>query len=61
MKPQNLSFILADEHDKNATGACRHKMIRTPNWHRLAARGAIFNRGTFRYSPPPGKKPVMFS
>ena len=27
----------------------------------VGGREAIFKRGTFRYSPPPGSKPVMFS
>ncbi len=61
MKPQNLLFILFDEHYKKVAGAYGHKMIRTPNLDRLAAREAIFKGGIFRYSPTPGRKPAMFS
>lgn len=42
MKPQNLLFILSDEHNKKVTGAYGHSMIRTPNLDRLAARGTRF-------------------
>ncbi|MFN0164750.1 MAG: sulfatase-like hydrolase/transferase [Burkholderiales bacterium] len=42
MKPQNLLFILSDEHNKKVTGAYGHPMIRTPNLDRLAARGTRF-------------------
>ena len=42
MKPQNLLFILSDEHNKKITGAYGHTMIRTPNLDRLAARGTRF-------------------
>ena len=42
MKPQNLLFILSDEHNKKVTGAYGHRMIRTPNLDRLAARGTRF-------------------
>ena len=42
MKPQNLLFILSDEHNKKVTGAYGHTMIRTPNLDRLAARGTRF-------------------
>ena len=43
MKPQNLLFILSDEHNKKVTGAYGHTMIRTPNLDRLAARGTRFS------------------
>ena len=42
MKPQNLLFILSDEHNKKITGAYGHTMIRTPHLDRLAARGTRF-------------------
>ena len=42
MKPQNLLFILSDEHNKKITGAYGHEMIRTPNLDRLATRGTRF-------------------
>ena len=42
MKPQNLLFILSDEHNKKVTGAYGHTMIRTPHLDRLAARGTRF-------------------
>ena len=42
MKPQNLLFILSDEHNKKVTGAYGHPMIRTPHLDRLAARGTRF-------------------
>jgi choline-sulfatase len=40
--PQNLLFILSDEHNKKVTGAYGHPLIRTPNLDRLAARGTRF-------------------
>ncbi|MBL8378649.1 MAG: sulfatase-like hydrolase/transferase [Burkholderiales bacterium] len=42
LKPQNLLFILSDEHNKKITGAYGHPMIKTPNLDRLAARGTRF-------------------
>jgi len=42
MKPSNLLFILSDEHNKRVTGCYGHRMIRTPNFDRLAARGTRF-------------------
>src|SRR5258707_15472574 len=42
MKPGNLLFILSDEHSGRVLGCYGHKMIRTPNLDRLAARGVRF-------------------
>jgi choline-sulfatase len=42
MKPANLLFILSDEHSRRVLGCYGHKMIRTPNLDRLAARGVRF-------------------
>ena len=42
LTPQNLLFILSDEHNKKVTGAYGHKMIKTPHLDRLAARGTRF-------------------
>ena len=42
VKPQNLLFILSDEHNKKVTGAYGHPLIRTPHLDRLAARGTRF-------------------
>ena len=42
VKPQNLLFILSDEHNNKITGAYGHTMIKTPNLDRLAARGTRF-------------------
>ena len=42
MKPTNVLFILSDEHSRRVLGCYGHKMIRTPNLDRLAARGVRF-------------------
>ena len=42
MKPSNVLFILSDEHSRRVLGCYGHKMIRTPNLDRLAARGVRF-------------------
>ena len=43
MKPQNLLFILSDEHNKKVTGCYGHPTIRTPNLDRLAAGATRFS------------------
>src|SRR5712671_4359645 len=43
MKSANLLFILSDEHSRRVLGCYGHKMIRTPNLDRLAARGVRFS------------------
>ena len=40
--PQNLLFILSDEHNKKVTGCYGHTMVQTPHLDRLAARGTRF-------------------
>lgn len=40
--PQNLLFILSDEHAPNALGCAGHPFVRTPNLDALAARGTRF-------------------
>lgn len=42
MEPQNLVFIMSDEHNAGALGCCGHPMVRTPNIDRLAASGTRF-------------------
>src|SRR5262245_16744443 len=42
MKPRNMLFIMADEHNPRVLGCGGHPMIRTPNLDRLAARGVRF-------------------
>ncbi|MES2183467.1 MAG: sulfatase-like hydrolase/transferase [Pseudomonadota bacterium] len=42
MKPQNLLFILSDEHNKKALGSYGHPIVKTPHLDRLAARGTRF-------------------
>ena len=43
MKPRNVLFIMADEHNPRVLGCGGHPMIRTPNLDRLAARGVRFS------------------
>ncbi|MCP4383156.1 MAG: sulfatase-like hydrolase/transferase [Hyphomicrobiales bacterium] len=42
-KPQNLLFILSDEHNRKITGCYGHPIIKTPNIDRLAADGTRFD------------------
>ena len=42
VKPCNMLFILSDEHTRDVTGCYGHKVIKTPNLDRLAARGTKF-------------------
>lgn len=46
MRPQNLLFILSDEHSPQFLGAAGHPVVRTPHLDRLARRGARFTRAT---------------
>ncbi len=48
--PQNLLFILSDEHNPKLLGAAGHSFIQTPNLDALAARGTRF---TSAYTPCP--------
>ncbi len=50
MKPQNLLFILSDEHQPRALGCAGHPFAHTPNLDALAARGTRF---TAAYTPSP--------
>jgi choline-sulfatase len=43
MKPANLLFILSDEHSRRVLGCYGHRIIRTPNFDRLAASGVRFS------------------
>ena len=43
MKPQNLLFILSDEHNPHALGCAGHPFVKTPNIDRLAERGTHFS------------------
>src|SRR5258707_644458 len=52
MKPTNLLFILSDEHSRRVLGCYGHRMIRTPNLDRLAARGV-------RLEPLPVRKAAL--
>ena len=42
MKPQNLLFIMADEHNRQMLGCAGHDLVKTPNLDKLAARGTRF-------------------
>ena len=42
MQPQNLLFILSDEHQRNAAGCYGNQIVQTPHIDSLAARGVRF-------------------
>ena len=42
MKPQNLLFIISDQHNRDLLGSYGHPMVETPNLDRLAANGTRF-------------------
>ncbi|MBI1774031.1 MAG: sulfatase-like hydrolase/transferase [Proteobacteria bacterium] len=42
MRPQNLLFILSDEHTRDISACYGHPIVKTPNIDRLAARGTRF-------------------
>ena len=42
VKPCNMLFILSDEHTRDVSGCYGHKIVKTPNIDRLAARGTKF-------------------
>ncbi len=42
VEPQNLLFILSDEHNRRVAGCYGHPLVRTPNIDRLAANGTRF-------------------
>ena len=42
MKPQNLLFIMADEHNRDMLGCAGHDLVKTPHLDALAARGTMF-------------------
>lgn len=44
MTPQNLLFILSDQHNPEIMGCARHPMVRTPNIDRLTDEGTRFRR-----------------
>ncbi|MBN9499496.1 MAG: sulfatase-like hydrolase/transferase [Alphaproteobacteria bacterium] len=41
-EPANVLFILSDEHTRDVSGCYGHKIVRTPNIDKLAARGTKF-------------------
>jgi len=43
MTPENLLFIMSDEHNPRLLGAAGHTIIKTPHLDRLAARGTMFS------------------
>ncbi len=43
-EPQNLVFIMADQHNRAALGCYGHPLVQTPHLDELAARGARFTR-----------------
>ena len=50
MNPQNLLFILSDEHQRDIAGCYGNGLVRTPNLDALAGRGTRF---TDAYTPSP--------
>lgn len=42
MEPQNLLFLLSDEHQRNLAGCYGHDIVRTPHIDKLAANGTMF-------------------
>ena len=50
MKSPNVLFIMADQLAASALAAYGHKLVKTPNLDRIAARGAVFENA---YSPNP--------
>ena len=50
MQPQNVLFILSDEHQRDSAGCYGDALVRTPNLDALAARGTRF---TNAYTPCP--------
>jgi choline-sulfatase len=43
MEPKNLLVIMSDEHNPKMLGCYGHRLVRTPNLDRLAARGTRFD------------------
>ncbi len=50
MRPQNLLFILSDQHNREVMGCAGHPVVKTPNIDRLARAGTRF---TNAYTPSP--------
>lgn len=50
MQPQNLLFILSDQHNPEVMGCAGHPVVKTPNMDRLAREGIRF---TNAYTPCP--------
>ena len=50
MQPQNLFFILSDQHNPEVMGCAGHPVVKTPNMDRLAREGTRF---TNAYTPCP--------
>ena len=42
MKPQNILYIMSDEHNSKMLGCYGHEQVKTPNLDRLAAKGTRF-------------------
>ncbi len=43
MKPQNILYIMSDEHNAKMMGCYGHNQVKTPNLDKLALRGTRFN------------------
>jgi len=43
VEPQNLLFILSDEHNRKVAGCYGHPFVKTPHIDRLAAEGTLFS------------------
>lgn len=50
MRPQNLLFILSDQHNPQVMACAGHPVVKTPNIDRLAQQGTRFTRA---YTPCP--------
>lgn len=42
MTPKNMLFIMSDQHNSRFMGCTGHKVVKTPNLDKLAARGTLF-------------------
>ncbi|MCP4335261.1 MAG: sulfatase-like hydrolase/transferase [Gammaproteobacteria bacterium] len=58
MEPENLLFIVADEHSRRYSGCYGDEVVKIPNIDRLAARGTLFSNA---YTTSPNCVPARAS